>query len=207
MAKLYFRYSVMNSGKSLELLTKAYAFEERNLPFLVMKPDTDTRSPSTVISSRVKGLERECVAISGDTEIYELVEACNNIQEYNFSEKIKWILVDESQFLSESQVDELAAIVDDFDINVLCYGIRTDFKSKLFPGSQRLMELADSIEEIKSVCGCGKKAIVNARIDENGNIITDGEQVLIGGNEKYVPLCRSCWRKAIAEQREEETEY
>ena len=109
----------------------------------------------------------------------------------------KWILVDESQFLTSRQVEQLAQIVDELDINVMCYGLRTDFTTNLFEGSKRLMELADDIDEIKISCSCGRKAIINARLDRYGNVITNGEQILIGGNEQYIPLCRKCYKVAI----------
>ena len=105
-----------------------------------------------------------------------------------------WILIDEAQFLTTAQVDQLARVVDDYGSNVICYGLRTDFQTHLFEGSKRLFEIADSIDEIKSTCSCGRKTIVNARIDKDGNILTDGDQVEIGGNDKYVALCRNCWR-------------
>ena len=105
-----------------------------------------------------------------------------------------WVLIDEAQFLSAQQIDQLARIVDDYGVNVVCYGLRTDFQSHAFEGSQRLFELADTIEEIKSTCSCGRKTIINARIDSAGNIVTDGNQVEIGGDDKYVALCRRCWR-------------
>ena len=104
-----------------------------------------------------------------------------------------WMLVDEAQFLTPEQVDQLAKVVDDFGCNVMCFGLRTDFRTSLFPGSRRLFEIADSIEEVKSTCSCGRKTIVNARIDKDGNIITEGEQVEIGGNDRYMSLCRKCW--------------
>ena len=105
-----------------------------------------------------------------------------------------WILVDEAQFLNAQQIDQLARVVDDYGVNVVCYGLRTDFQSHLFEGSRRLLEIADTIDEVKSTCSCGRKTIINARIDSSGNIVTDGDQVEIGGDDKYVALCRSCWR-------------
>ena len=113
-----------------------------------------------------------------------------------------WILIDEAQFLTAAQVDQLSRVVDDYGSNVVCYGLRTDFQTHLFEGSRRLFEIADSIEEIKSTCSCGRKTIVNARIDKNGNIVTDGDQVEIGGNDKYVSLCRNCWRNRRIESAE-----
>ena len=114
---------------------------------------------------------------------------------------MEWILIDEAQFLTEQQVEQLAKIVDDMDIEIMCFGLRTDFQSKLFQGSKRLMELADEIEEVKSRCSCGRKTSINARFDENGNIVTFGEQIVIGGNDKYKPLCRKCWNKLKKNQK------
>ena len=113
---------------------------------------------------------------------------------------IDWFLVDEAQFLSSEQVDQLARIVDDYGSNVICYGLRTDFKSHLFEGSRRLFELADSIDEIKSTCNCGQKTIINARIDANGDFVEDGAQVEIGGDDRYIAVCRKCWRNKRIEQ-------
>lgn len=113
-----------------------------------------------------------------------------------------WVLVDEAQFLSKAQVDQLARIVDDYGVNVICYGLRTDFQSHVFEGSLRLFELADTIDEIKSTCSCGRKTIINARIDANGDVVTDGDQVEIGGDDKYVALCRRCWRNRRIESAE-----
>ena len=116
-----------------------------------------------------------------------------------------WILVDEAQFLLEEQVDQLARVVDDYGCNIICYGLRTDFKTRLFEGSRRLFEIADSIEEVKSTCSCGRKTIVNARIDGNGEIITEGEQVEIGGNDRYIAVCRKCWRNKRIEMAHRDT--
>ncbi len=111
-----------------------------------------------------------------------------------------WILVDEAQFLAPEQVDQLACVVDTYGINVICYGLRTDFQTRLFEGSRRLFEIADTIDEIKSTCNCGRKTIVNARIDSRGEIITEGDQVEIGGNDRYISVCRNCWRNKKVEQ-------
>lgn len=192
MSKLYFFYGCMGSAKTLNLLTSAYQLQEKNIPFLCLKPSIDTRSDK--IESRV-GIERECIIINSDCNIYSLItNYINAAKSVMIEDELKWIFIDECQFLTKEQVDDLAKIVDDFDINVSCYGLRTDFKTEMFNGSKRLMEIADTITEIKSLCNCGKKAIVNARIDENGHVIVNGSQVLIGGNEKYVPLCRKCYR-------------
>ncbi|MBD5237385.1 MAG: thymidine kinase [Bacteroidales bacterium] len=196
--KLYFKYGTMGSAKTALLLTTAYNFEERNMPYLCFKPVTDTRDKKNVIRSRI-GIERECGWIYPETDLYKLIH-----------DKVKaklphaeWILVDEAQFLSPEQVDQLARLVDDYGINVLCYGLRTDFRTNLFEGSRRLFEIADTIDEIKSTCSCGRKTIVNARIDSRGEIITEGEVVEIGGNERYMSVCRRCWRyKKIEKNRQ-----
>lgn len=189
IGKLYFRYGTMGSAKTAILLTTAYNFEERGMSYLCLKPSIDIREKRNVIRSRI-GIERECTWIYPETNIFENVK--NMITDTQFHPD--WILVDEAQFLTEEQVDQLALIVDQYSINVICYGLRTDFKTKLFEGSRRLFEIADSIEEIKSTCNCGRKTIVNARIDRNGDIIIEGEQVEIGGNDRYISVCRKCWR-------------
>lgn len=187
--KLYFRYGTMGSAKTALLLTQAYNFEERGMQYLCMKPIIDNREKDSVIRSRI-GIERKCSWIYPETDLYETLR-----QMFENTLTVKeWILIDEAQFLSAKQVDQLARIVDDYGVNVVCYGLRTDFRTHVFEGSRRLFELADTIDEIKSTCTCGRKTIVNARIDHNGNIVTDGNQVEIGGDDKYVALCRHCWR-------------
>jgi len=189
VGKLYFRYGTMGSAKTALLLTQAYNFEERGMQYLCMKPIIDDREKDNVIRSRI-GIERRCSWIYPDTDLYEFLKGV-----FEKSGIVKdWVLIDECQFLSAHQIDQLARVVDDFGVNVVCYGLRTDFQSNLFEGSRRLFELADSIDEIKSTCSCGRKTIINARIDSNGNIVTLGDQVEIGGNDKYVALCRRCWR-------------
>lgn len=190
-AKLYFRYGTMGSAKTALLLTTAYNFEERGLKYLCMKPVIDTRDNSNVIRSRI-GIERECMWIYDDSNLYILIR---DMVVNDPDEVPSWILVDEAQFLSAAHVDQLAAIVDDFGINVICYGLRTDFKGNLFSGSRRLFEMADTIDEVKSTCSCGRKTIMNARVDSKGRIITEGQQVEIGGNDRYIACCRKCWRK------------
>ena len=189
IGKLYFRYGTMGSAKTAMLLTTAYNFEERGVAYMCLKPVTDTREKKNVIRSRI-GIERACKWIYPETDLYEMIMVI-------FEQTLgvpEWLLVDEAQFLTEEQVDQLARVVDDYGCNVMCYGLRTDFKTHLFAGSRRLFEIADSIEEVKSTCSCGRKTIVNARIDCNGEIITEGEQVEIGGNERYISVCRKCWR-------------
>lgn len=193
--KLYFRYGTMGSAKTALLLTTAYNFEERKMRYLCLKPVIDTRDKKNVIRSRI-GIERECRWIYPESNLYE------DIKQY-FRETgaiVDWFLVDEAQFLTAEQVDQLSMVVDDFGSNVICYGLRTDFKTHLFEGSQRLFEIADTIDEIKSTCTCGHKTIVNARIDSNGDILTEGQQVEIGGDDRYIAVCRKCWRNRRIQQ-------
>lgn len=193
--KLYFRYGTMGSAKTALLLTQAYNFEERNLSYLCMKPVIDTREADNVICSRI-GIKRECRWIYQDSNLYK--EAKDYFRKHNII--IDWFLIDEAQFLTEAQVDQLARIVDDFGCNVVCYGLRTDFQSHLFEGSRRLFEIADTIDEIKSTCNCGRKTIINARIDSHGDFVEEGAQVEIGGDDRYVAVCRKCWRNKRIEQ-------
>ena len=187
MSKLYFKYSVMNSGKSMQLLATAYGLQEKHIPFLLLKSSIDTRDVG-VIKSRGLG-KRECIIVKPEDSILTIFSNEWGKSDY----PIKWIFVDEAQFLTEKQVEELSYIVDDCNVNVRCYGLRTDFQTRLFPGSKRLLELADTIEEIKSTCSCGGKAIVNARMDKDGNIVTEGSQVEVGAEDKYITLCRQCY--------------
>lgn len=180
MCKLIFNYGCMNAGKSMLLLAKAYNFEERGIPYVIFKSSLDTRDKG-VIHSRPLG-DKECCTITPEESFFEKIDLANT--------NIKWLLVDEAQFLTEKQVDELALIVDEFDINVICYGLRTDFQTHLFPGSRRLFEIADTFEEIKSQCEDGNKNIFNARIDQNGNIITSGEQIQVGAEDSYKSVSR-----------------
>ena len=189
MAKLYFKFGAMGSSKTAQALMTKFNYEEKGKRVLLLKPSTDTRDDVlsdgnivTMVKSRI-GLFMPATAISEHDAITPL---CSGIDA---------IICDECQFLTEAQVDELKDITDTLDIPVLCFGLRSDFRTKLFPGSKRLFEIADSITEIKSICRCGRKATVNARFDNEGNIITEGEQVCIGGNERYEGLCYSCYKK------------
>ena len=194
MSKLIFRYAVMNSGKSLNLISTAYSFKERMIPYLIMKSSVDTRD-SGIIKSRALNTEVPCTIISADTDIYI------KISEYIRTHPLRWILIDEAQFLTPEQVDDLASVVDTFNIDVICYGLRTDFQTHLFPGSKRLFEIADKFEEMKSTCKCGNRASVNCRIDPSTNtIISTGSQIDCGSEDKYITLCRSCYNKAIAQK-------
>lgn len=193
--KLYFRYGTMGSAKTALLLTTAYNFEERGMRYVCLKPIIDTREESNVIRSRI-GIERECRWIYHESDLYEM--ACQLSAESEGV--IDWFLVDEAQFLTATQVDQLARVVDDFGSNVICYGLRTDFRSCLFEGSRRLFEIADTIDEIKSTCTCGRKTIINARMDSNGDFVEEGQQVEIGGDDRYMAVCRKCWRNKRIEQ-------
>ena len=193
--KLYFRYGTMGSAKTALLLTTAYNFEERKMDYVCMKPVIDDREKDSVIRSRI-GIERRCCWIYPNTNMYQML-----VEMFESEGRLKeWVLIDESQFLTAEQVDQLAQVVDEYGVNVMCYGLRTDFQTHHFEGSRRLFELADTIDEIKSTCTCGRKTIVNARIDRNGDVILDGEQVEIGGDDKYMAMCRRCYRNRRCER-------
>ena len=204
MAKLRYVYGPMNSAKSMILLATAHNLEENDIQIMVLKPSLDTRDGEGVIHSRTGIDERKCVAINEEMDLYKIIKAYRNVLATQF-ESLKWVLVDECQFLTEKQVDQLSDVVDSLDINVMCYGLRTDFRSRAFPASRRLFEIADDIEEVKCACRCKeKKAIINARFDEEDNIVTEGSQVMIGGNDMYKPLCRKCWKNKIKDKIEKE---
>ena len=199
MSKLYYYYGSMASAKSLRLLSTAYNFEEKNVQIMVLKPSLDTRDGEGVIKSRA-GLERKCIMVDHDVNLYKVVKAYKNVLASQL-ETLKWVIIDECQFLTEPQIDQLSDVVDFLDVNVMCYGLRTDFKSRLFPSTKRLFELADDIEEIKSTCECGeRKASINARFDNNGEIITEGDQIMVGGNETYRAICRKCWKNKVRDK-------
>ncbi len=191
MAKLYFKFGAMGCSKTAQALITKFNYEERNMKVLLLKPAIDTRDGATVVKSRI-GLQQDAVAVASDENLYELY-----LKKYSDRDVI---IVDECQFLTPEQVDELADIVIEKNVPVLCFGLATDFTTHLFPGSKRLFEIAESISEIKSVCTCGAKATVNARLDDDGKIVTEGSQILVGGNERYVAMCRKCWLKYRKEQ-------
>ena len=192
MAKLYFKYGAMGSSKTAQALITKYNYEENDLSVWLIKPSADTRDGVATLRSRI-GLEAKVDVITPGIDVYRLFQetklgACDVI------------IVDECQFLVPEQIDQLRAIVNDFSIPVLCFGLRTDFQTKLFPGSHRLMELADCIEEIKTMCDCGAKATVNARISD-GFIVTEGAQVVLGGNDSYIAMCHRCYVNGIREHK------
>lgn len=191
MAKLYFKYGAMGSSKTANALITKFNYEERGMRVWLIKPALDDRDGVGVVRSRI-GLSEEAYVVSRDTDLYE---AFQKESQYHV------IIADECQFLTAQQIDQLRRIVDCCDVPVLCFGLRTDFLTHMFEGSRRLFEVADSITEIKTICSCGKKAIVNARIDKDGRVVTEGGQILIGGNDAYVAMCHTCWRAAIEEQK------
>ena len=193
MAKLYFKYGAMGSSKTAQVLITKFNYEERGMRVFLIKPEIDTRDGKDVIRSRI-GLEATAVCIPKEADLLEIYK----------KEKKKYdvIIADECQFFTKEQIDALRAIVDRFNIPVLCFGLRTDFLTHLFPGSARLFEVADSIAEIKTICECGAKATVNARLNAKGQIVTHGSQVMLGGNDRYIAMCHKCWTKQIEKQKE-----
>ena len=193
MAKLYFKYGAMGSSKTAQALITKFNYEERGMKVWLIKPAIDNRDGRDVIKSRI-GLFAYSTTIEKSESIFDLFRS--EMSEADV------IIADECQFFSPEQIDELRRIVDECSIPILCFGLRTDFLSHLFPGSRRLFEVADSISEIKTICECGSKATVNARLDANMNVVTEGSQVMIGGNESYVAMCHKCWRERIRLQKE-----
>ena len=190
MAKLYFKYGAMGSSKTAQALITKYNYEENDMRVWLIKPATDNRDGASVVKSRI-GLMAKAEAMSPEADLFTL-----------FRERdADVVIVDECQFFPPEQIDQLRRIVDELDIPVLCFGLRSDFQTKLFPGSCRLFELADSIQEIKTICDCGSKATVNARIDSEGYVVTEGAQVVLGGNDCYIAMCHKCYKNAIKEHK------
>ncbi len=179
MAKLYFRYGAMGSSKTANAVMVQYNYQERGRKVLMLKPKLENRDGATIVRSRC-GLEAQC----------RFVEDLGEIS----LDGIECVIVDESHFLTAEQVKQLVDIVDERDIPVICYGLRSDFRGELFEGSRELLRWADTIEEIKTICWCGRKATFNARV-QNGHIVREGEQIMMGGNSAYVSLCRRHWRE------------
>ena len=193
MAKLYFKYGAMGSSKTAQALITKYNYEENDMKVWLIKPSADVRDGVNILRSRI-GLTAEVQIIPPQEDVYQLFQ---QTQKGNCDV----IIADECQFLTPEQIDQLRAIVNDFGVPVICFGLRTDFQTKLFPGSLRLMEVADTIQEIKTICDCGAKATVNARIDGQGHIVTVGEQVLLGGNDAYIAMCHRCYIRGIREHK------
>lgn len=203
MSKLYFKFGTMGSSKTANALMTRFNYEEKGKKVWLIKPAADVRddsvdkdgNPITLIKSRI-GLACVADVIMPDDNIFEMFTH----KSINYDA----VICDESQFLTEQQINELRDIVDICDVPVFCFGLRTDFLTHSFEGSRRLLEIADSISEIKSICKCGQKAVVNARFDENGKIVTSGDQICIGGNDKYASLCYKCWNKLVADSKNKE---
>ncbi len=192
MAKLYFKYGAMGSSKTAQALITKYNYEENDLNVWLIKPSADTRDGVQILRSRI-GLAAAVEVIAPEMDIFQ------RFQETRLG-KCDVVIVDECQFLTEEQIDQLRAIVNEFNIPVMCFGLRTDFQTRLFPGSRRLMEVADTIQEIKTICDCGAKATVNARISD-GYIVTEGAQVVLGGNDSYIAMCHKCYIRGIREHK------
>ena len=190
MAKLYFKYGAMGSSKSAQALITQFNYEELGMSVWLIKPSIDTRDGADIVRSRI-GLRRSAEVITPEQSI---------IEAYAKAGRHDVIIADEAQFFTPEQIDQLRELVDEENLPVLCFGLRTDFLTHFFPGARRLMELADSITEIKTVCACGRKATVNARIDGRGHIVTEGSQILLGGNDSYVAMCHKCWKEKIRAQ-------
>ena len=193
MAKLYFKYGAMGSSKTAQALITKYNYEENDMKVWLIKPSADTRDGRAILRSRI-GLEAEVEVMTPETDIAERFGQIAH-------ERYNAVIVDECQFLTEAQIDQLRSIVNDHGVPVMCFGLRTDFQTRLFPGSRRLMEVADTIQEIKTMCDCGAKATVNARIDGEGHIVTEGAQVVLGGNDSYIAMCHKCYIRGIREHK------
>ena len=191
MAKLYFYYSAMNAGKSTVLLQSSYNYQERGMRTLVFVPAVDTRAGLGRVRSRI-GLESPAEVLAPTDNIFK------RVQHEHAAATISCVLVDEAQFLTRLQVEQLAAVADDLGIPVLCYGLRTDFQAQLFPGSAALLALADDLTELKTICHCGRKATMNVRLGPDGRAVHEGAQIEIGGNDRYVAMCRRHFKAALA---------
>ena len=194
MAKLYFSYSTMNAGKSTVLLQASHNYGERGMKTMLFTAELDNRSKVGNISSRI-GLSEKASTFNNDDNLFSSVEERLNI------DKISCVFVDEAQFLTDKQVWELSDVVEILNIPVMCFGLRTDFQGKLFEGSSSLLAIADELKEIKTICHCGKKANMVVRVDSNGKVLKEGAQIEIGGNEKYISLCRKHWKNEMENNR------
>jgi len=191
MAKLYFYYSSMNAGKSTLLLQSSYNYQEMGMKTMLFTAALDDRFGDPKIGSRI-GLEADATLYDRDDDLLALVQAQHGV------EAISCVFVDEAQFLTTRQVDQLSDVADVLSIPVIAYGLRTDFQGQLFPGSQRLLAIADEIKEVKTICHCGRKATMVIRLDDTGQVIKDGEQVVIGGNDRYISVCRAHWKEKMS---------
>jgi len=194
MAKLYFSYSTMNAGKSTVLLQASHNYGERGMKTMLFTAELDNRSKVGNISSRI-GLSEKASTFNNDNNLFSSVEKRLK------KDKISCVFVDEAQFLTDKQVWELSDVVEILNIPVMCFGLRTDFQGKLFEGSSSLLAIADELKEIKTICHCGKKANMVVRVDTNGKVLKEGAQIEIGGNEKYISLCRKHWKNEMENNR------
>ena len=194
MAKLYFSYSTMNAGKSTVLLQASHNYGERGMKTMLFTAELDNRSKVGNISSRI-GLSEKASTFNNDDNLFSSVEKRLR------KDKISCVFVDEAQFLTDKQVWELSDVVEILNIPVMCFGLRTDFQGKLFEGSSSLLAIADELKEIKTICHCGKKANMVVRVDSNGKVLKEGAQIEIGGNEKYISLCRKHWKNEMENNR------
>ncbi|MEM7241612.1 MAG: thymidine kinase [Pseudomonadota bacterium] len=192
MAKLYFNYSTMNAGKSTALLQASYNYRERGMETYLLTAQLDDRAGAGRIGSRI-GIEQEADMFDDASDLFEMIDKRRK------ASTLACVFIDEAQFLTPEQVWQLARVVDDQGVPVMCYGLRVDFLGETFPGSASLLALADEMREVKTICWCGKKATMVVRQDENGKVLTEGEQIQIGGNETYVSLCRRHWREAMGQ--------
>ncbi len=190
MAKLYFHYASMNAGKSTLLLQASYNYQERGMRTVILTAALDSRAGVGRVASRI-GLQAEAIPFSESDDLFTLIDALHR------QEPIACVFIDESQFLAPDQVWQLARLADRCGIPVMAYGLRTDFQGKLFPGSQELLAIADELREVRTICFCGRKATMVARLDEAGEVVREGAQVDVGGNEKYVSFCRRHWEDKI----------
>ncbi len=199
MSKVYFYYSAMNAGKSTVLLQASYNYHERGMRTLVFMPAIDTRAGLGRVKSRI-GLEASAIALQPDEDILAYVKAAHTATAgpLGASQPVACVLVDEAQFLTRRQVEQLTDVADQLRIPVLCYGLRTDFQAQLFPGSAALLALADNLIELKTICHCGRKATMNLRVGADGRGVTEGAQVEIGGNDRYIAMCRRHFKAALA---------
>jgi thymidine kinase len=190
MAKLYFYYSSMNAGKSTSLLQSSYNYRERGMNTIVLAPQLDDRYGAGKVTSRI-GIEAEATTFTNDTDLFALVS------DSNATAKLHCVLVDEAQFLTRDQVFQLSEVTDRLNIPVLAYGLRTDFQGEPFEGSKYLLAWSDNLKELKAICHCGTKATMVVRMDPSGNAVTEGSQVEIGGNDRYVSMCRKHFKKSF----------
>ena len=193
MAKLYFHYSTMNAGKSTLLLQASYNYRERGMQTYLLTAALDGRAGTGKIASRI-GISASADTYDTETDLFDVLERRKR------KGPVACVFVDEAQFLTKDQVWQLARAVDDLGLPVMCYGLRVDFRGELFPGSAALLALADEMREARTICFCGKKATMVVRQDDDGNTLTEGAQVQIGGNETYVSLCRRHWREAVGDR-------